>query len=223
MLTAGSNLATKLFTQIGSEQYDGLNENNWTQIVLTDKQQYLYLYPNSQDAVRKAGLVAFTQSGIGYGVEINVDTKWLEGFELQTTDGVKFYEFPKHRLDELAQQTEGPILPFHIVSQDDRIRPVVYEVGDPNPDGISIPITIESRAPNKWCVRDGFYCYDEHLNSHHEPNPSNRTDDFINATRFGFEQAEEIAKQVLEKKRAEAIKVMRFRINKDHERTNPPV
>lgn len=65
---------------------------------------------------------------------------------------------------------------------------------------ISEDLTIEKRGENKWCVKVfGFTVVNRNLERLGEPMPSNRTDEFIEATRFSLEEAFEIAQAYLAK------------------------
>ena len=68
---------------------------------------------------------------------------------------------------------------------------------------IAEDIAIERRGENLWCVTVfGGTVLDRDLNRHYEPSPSNRTDEFIAATRFDLDQAYSIAKRYEEKEAA---------------------
>lgn len=56
-------------------------------------------------------------------------------------------------------------------------------------------IAVEKRGENAWCVSVYGTVVDRDLNRHYEPSPSNRTDEFIAATRFTLEEAFNIAQR----------------------------
>lgn len=57
-------------------------------------------------------------------------------------------------------------------------------------------ISIEKRSENQWCVCVGSgWVLSKEADVMFEPMPSNRTDDFIAATRFTLAQAFEIAER----------------------------
>lgn len=61
---------------------------------------------------------------------------------------------------------------------------------------IAEDIVIERRGEDLWCVLVfGGTVLDGDLNRHYEPMPSNRTEEFIAATRFSLEDAFSIAKR----------------------------
>jgi hypothetical protein len=61
---------------------------------------------------------------------------------------------------------------------------------------IAEDVFVEKRGEEKWCVQSfGGTVVDRDLNRHYEPMPSNRTEEFIAATRFNLEEAFEIAKR----------------------------
>jgi hypothetical protein len=67
-------------------------------------------------------------------------------------------------------------------------RAVRFQVGE--------DIHIEKRGENRWCVSAfGGTVVDRDLQRHHEPMPSNRTEEFIAATRFSLEEAFDIAQR----------------------------
>jgi hypothetical protein len=60
-------------------------------------------------------------------------------------------------------------------------------------------IFIEKRGENSWCVSMYGTVIDHHLERHYEPSPSNRTQEFIDATRFSLTEAFEIANRYIQK------------------------
>lgn len=62
-------------------------------------------------------------------------------------------------------------------------------------------IAIEWRDIGRWAITvDGFpEVVDRDLNTVWEPSPSNRDDDFLDRTRFPFDEAWEIAEQFIQK------------------------
>ncbi len=64
-------------------------------------------------------------------------------------------------------------------------------------------VAIEKRGEDKWCVNIFGSVLDCDLNRYYEPMPSNRTDEFINMTRFSLEEAFDIANRYCEKMKYE--------------------
>lgn len=61
---------------------------------------------------------------------------------------------------------------------------------------IADDIHIEKRGENRWCVSAfGGTVVDRELQRHYEPMPSNRTEEFIAATRFTLAEAFDIAQR----------------------------
>lgn len=60
-------------------------------------------------------------------------------------------------------------------------------------------IFIEKRGENSWCVSMYGTVIDRHLERHYEPSPSNRTQEFIDRTRFSLDEAFEIAYRYITK------------------------
>ena len=61
---------------------------------------------------------------------------------------------------------------------------------------IADDIHIEKRGENRWCVSAfGGTVVDRDLQRHYEPMPSNRTEEFIAATRFTLAEAFDIAQR----------------------------
>jgi hypothetical protein len=56
-------------------------------------------------------------------------------------------------------------------------------------------IAVEKRGVNSWCVSVFRTVVDRDLKRRYEPSPSNRTDEFIAATRFNLEEAFDIAQR----------------------------
>jgi len=67
-------------------------------------------------------------------------------------------------------------------------RAVRFQVGE--------DVYVEKRGENAWCVSAfGGTVVDRDLQRHYEPMPSNRTEEFIAATRFSLEEAFDIAQR----------------------------
>ena len=61
---------------------------------------------------------------------------------------------------------------------------------------IAEDIAVEQRSKDRWCVSAfGGTVVDRDLQRHYEPMPSNRTEEFIAATRFSLEEAFDIAQR----------------------------
>jgi hypothetical protein len=60
---------------------------------------------------------------------------------------------------------------------------------------ITEDVYVEKRGDYSWCVNVLGSVVDRDLNRHYEPSPSNRTEEFIAATRFFFDEAFEIARR----------------------------
>jgi hypothetical protein len=60
-------------------------------------------------------------------------------------------------------------------------------------------VTIEKRGKDTWCVSVFGSVLDRELNRHYEPMPSNRTDEFVEMTRFSLDEAFNIANDYCEK------------------------
>lgn len=60
---------------------------------------------------------------------------------------------------------------------------------------IAEDIAVEKRGENSWCVSVFGTVVDRDLNRHYEPMPSNRTEEFIAATRFTLDEAFDIAQR----------------------------
>lgn len=60
---------------------------------------------------------------------------------------------------------------------------------------IAEDLFVEKRGEGKWCVSVFGNVVDRDLNRHYEPYPSNRSEEFIAATRFSLDEAFDIAKR----------------------------
>lgn len=64
---------------------------------------------------------------------------------------------------------------------------------------IAEDVMIEKRGKDKWCVQVfGGTVLDKDLSRHYEPSPSNRTEEFIAATRFTLEDAYNLARKYID-------------------------
>lgn len=65
---------------------------------------------------------------------------------------------------------------------------------------ISPDVVVEKRGNDTWCVKIfGSTVLDKNLQRHHEPMPSNRSDEFISKTRFTLDTAIDLAYKWIEK------------------------
>lgn len=63
-----------------------------------------------------------------------------------------------------------------------------------------ISIVLRDRNPTRWAISlDGMGVLTRDLEDVYEPSPSNRTDEFIQNTRFSLEEAWELAEKFIEK------------------------
>jgi len=65
-----------------------------------------------------------------------------------------------------------------------------------------LPITVESRGDGLWAVCDPGFCLNRDGEFEAESLPSNRTEDFIERTRFSFDEAWERAEKVAKERGA---------------------